>query len=78
MALPMCVADRTDNMEPEKSDGHSVEDNHPPHHPQIGGLIVIMILFHPKAWLFQAFLAAPTDLSKLTVVAKQGKDPMWR
>ena len=74
----MHVVDSPDDMEPEKSDGHLIEDHCPHHHLWMGGLIVIMIQFYPEAWLFQAFLVSPTNLSKPMVAAKQGGDPVWR
>ena len=48
MALPMCVVDSTDDMEPVESDGHLVEDHLLPHCLQIGVPIVITIQFHPE------------------------------
>ena len=52
--------------------------NHPPHHLQIGVLIVITIQFCPEAWLFQVFPVTQTNLSEPMVAAKQGEDLMWR
>ena len=62
VALPMWVVDHTNNMDPEESDGHSVEDH--PHCLWIGVLIVIRIQCCPDTWLFQAFPVTLTDLSE--------------
>ena len=67
----MFVVNCTDDMEPEESDGHLVED----HHLQIGVLIVITIHCHPEAWLFWAFPVAQTNLSKPTALLSGEKIP---